>query len=291
MSTSGSERPIGQRFSHVYLQSDKLLQDSERARKRIAALINSLKDGDDLAGYLISEMGVDIVWGMAGTDWSGTVLRFAQRDVLDLITVVFRFLTMKKRTPMREPDANVRWLRECGRILGEENLTYEVDERGGVHFKVDAEFAASNRATIAALGLPRYANAHAEFEKAMAALSSANPDGKQGIRGVFSAVECVYKLMHQKTIKLTSADAVKALQATAQKIYGGNQTALRAANKAINAFGDWVDACHNYRHEEGAEEPSQPPIDLAVHLISLGSTHLRWLISVDQALKGQSEGG
>jgi hypothetical protein len=24
----------------------------------------------------------------------------------------------------------------------------------------------------------------------------------------------------------------------------------RAVNKTINAFGDWVDACRNYRHEE-----------------------------------------
>ena len=37
-----------------------MLQDSERARKRIAALINSFKDADGLASYLISEMGIDI---------------------------------------------------------------------------------------------------------------------------------------------------------------------------------------------------------------------------------------
>ena len=37
-----------------------MLQDSERARERIAALINSFKDADGLASYLISEMGIDI---------------------------------------------------------------------------------------------------------------------------------------------------------------------------------------------------------------------------------------
>jgi hypothetical protein len=46
-----------------------------------------------------------------------------------------------------------------------------------------------------------------------------------------------------------------------------------------------IDACHNYRHEEGVEEPSQPSIDLAVSLISTGSAQLRWLISLDQADK------
>jgi hypothetical protein len=278
-----SERPTGQRFSHVYLQSGEMLQDSERARKRIAALINSVKDADGLASHLISEMGIDIVWGPSGPKWPATVLRFDQRDVLDLITVSFRYLTAKRRGAMYEPDANVRWLKECRRILSEENLSYEIDRAGGVHFKVDAEFAASTHASIVALGLPRYANARAEFEKAINALSGSTVDGKEGIRGVFNGVECVYKLMNSKASKLTSADAIKFLQAEAQKVYEANPAALRAASKAINAFGDWVDACHNYRHEQGVEDPSQPPIDLAVTLISTGSSQLRWLISLDQA--------
>jgi hypothetical protein len=152
---------------------------------------------------------------------------------------------------------------------------------------VDAEFAASTLASIAALGLPRYANARAEFKKAMDALSGSMVDGKEGIRGVFNAIECVYKLMNPKAPKLISADAIKILQLRVQKIYAANPAALRAANKAINAFGDWVDACHNYRHEDGVEEPSQPPIDLAVSLISIGSAQLRWLISIDQSENGQ----
>jgi hypothetical protein len=69
------------------------------------------------------------------------------------------------------PGANARWLKSCSRIFQEENLSCEIDGAGGVHFKVDAEFAASTRASIIALGLPRYANARAEFEKAMNALS------------------------------------------------------------------------------------------------------------------------
>jgi hypothetical protein len=162
----------------------------------------------------------------------------------------------------------------------------EIDDQGGVHFKVDQQFAASTAATMAGLGLPRYANAKVEFEKGIAALSSTSVDGKEAIRGVFNAAECVYKLMNPKASKLTAADAIKALQSEAQKIYEG--TALRAANRGINALGDWVDACHNYRHEEGVEEPSQPPIDLAVSLIDQGASHLRWLISVDQAVKSAS---
>jgi hypothetical protein len=286
MSTSAAERPAGQRFSHVYLQGGQLLQDSKRARKRIAALIDSLADEDGLSSYLVREMGVDVTYQAYGVAWSATVSSFEQRDVLDLITVTFRFLTAKRRSGMHDPDANDRWLKECGRILREENLSYEIDGAGGVHFKVDAEFAASTRASIVALALPRYANARAEFEKAMNALAGSTVDGKEGIRGVFNAAECIYKLMNPKAPKLTSADAIKTLQVDAQKVYRANPTAVRAAGKAINAFADWVDACHYYRHEQGVEEPSQVPIDLAVSLISMGSSQLRWLISLDQASKG-----
>jgi hypothetical protein len=115
----------------------------------------------------------------------------------------------------------------------------------------------------------------------MTALSGSSIDGKQAVRGVFNAAECVFRLMHPRSTKLTSAEAVKLLQTTAQVIYASNPTAQRAANKTVNSFADWVDACHNYRHEEGVEEPSQPPLDLAIELIGLGSSFLRWLISVD----------
>ncbi len=117
--------------------------------------------------------------------------------------------------------------------------------------------------------------------QAMAALSGSSIDGKQAVRSVFNAAECVFKLMNPRSTKLTSAEAVRLLQATSQVIYASNPTAQRAANKMIHSFADWVDACHNYRHEEGVEEPSQPPLDLAIELIGVGSGFLWWLISAD----------
>ncbi len=67
-----------------------------------------------------------------------------------------------------------------------------------------------------------------------------------------------------------------------QKLYGADAVALRAANKQVASFKDWVDASHNYRHEQGSEEPVQPPIDLAILAISNGTSFLRWLIAIDQ---------
>jgi hypothetical protein len=175
---------------------------------------------------------------------------------LDLITLAFKFLSAKRYVDSGTP---VRFLAEVNRIFREENLRYETDAKGGVHFSVDQQFAATVAATIAGLGDSRYANANAEFDKAMSALSGATVDAKQAVRGVFSAVEAVFKLIYPKAAKLVAADAIKSLQATVQTLYASNPTAQRATSKMIQAFADWVDACHNYRHEEGTEEPAQPP--------------------------------
>jgi hypothetical protein len=244
-----------------------------------------------LDDYLAAELGVPIKYVGTRASWNRTFLEFETRDFLDSVTLIYRYLTEKKKRPMHKPDSNLEFVSQCSRIFAEEGLRYEFDSASGVHFKVDAEFAASTSATITALGLPRYANAKVEFEKGIAALSSVSVDGKEGIRGIFSAAECIYKLMVPKAAKLTSADAIKSIQGILPKLYVSDPTALRAANKVVNAFGDWVDACHNYRHEDGVEEPSQPPIDLAVSLIGLGSGHLRWLISVDQAAKSATAAG
>jgi len=49
----------------------------------------------------------------------------------------------------------------------------------------------------------------------------------------------------------------------------------------LASFKDWVDAAHFYRHEEGSEEPAQPPLQLAIYIVATGTAHLRWLAVLD----------
>jgi hypothetical protein len=51
----------------------------------------------------------------------------------------------------------------------------------------------------------------------------------------------------------------------------------------VDAFRDWVDAAHFYRHEAGREAVAQPPLSLAILLISAGASFLRWLAEFDAA--------
>jgi hypothetical protein len=290
MSTDTSDRPHGQRFSHIYLRESVPLQDSARARRRVASLLDSIKDLEgSFATFLTAELGVDVRWGATGVNWPGTMERFSLRDFLDLFTVAHRFLVRKKSQAMYDPSANKTLITAANRIFAEENLRYEMDSAGGIHFKVDAQFAAITNSAIAALSAPRYANAREQFESAMAALAQADPDGKQGVRGVFNAAECIFKLIYDRP-RLAAGDVTKSLKPTMQDLLSADPTALKAANKSVEAFADWVDACHNYRHEQGVQEPLQPPLDLTVQLISVGSGFLRWLISVDRQINN-SQGG
>jgi hypothetical protein len=281
-----SDRPLGQRFSHVYLRSDKLVQDSSRARRRTAGLFSDTGDLKDVGAFITRELGVDLPYGYVGVDWAKAFKSFEARDFLDIISVACRYLDQRRSAGYIASDTKQRLVTEAARIFAEENLCYELDSQGGVHFRVDAQFAVTTTAAIAALSRPRYANAREQFEDALSALAQPDIDGKRAIRGVFNAVECLYRLMFPSVAKLSAADATKgSLQSNVQAIYQSDPTAQRAASKSVQAFGDWVDACHNYRHEVGQEEPAQPPLDLAIQLISGGATWLRWLIDVDSQRK------
>jgi hypothetical protein len=50
---------VGQRFSHVYSRPTQPLQDSQRVRRRVAALIGSMRDLEGLSEDVIGELGVE----------------------------------------------------------------------------------------------------------------------------------------------------------------------------------------------------------------------------------------
>jgi len=198
------------------------------------------------------------------------------RDLLDTVTITFTYLK-------RLGSIAVRWLNEARRIFSEERLAYEIDDGGIVHPAVDKEFQRNRQATVAGLQAPRYANSLAAFERISDELASQPPNGKDAWRAVFAAVEGLFRLMFPSATQLNAGAVETNLPRLIQKLYSSDPVALRAANKLLASFKDWVDASHNYRHEPGSEEPVQPPIDLAVLAISAGTAFLRWLIFIDQA--------
>jgi hypothetical protein len=123
------------------------------------------------------------------------------RDVLDFVTVAYRYLARQQYTG----EARSRqWLRDVQRIFVEENVHYRVDARGGVHFHFDEEFARVTAAAISLLQSPRYANSLDAFNKSLAALAEAPPDGKTAIRATFTAIEGLFCLMFPDLYRLAA---------------------------------------------------------------------------------------
>ena len=275
--------PNGKRFSHVYLERGEPTLDSVRMRRRLASLISRTPDLKDLGLKASDELGVVIpyVSSYTGTDahhWRAFLETCELRDVLDLVTIAYCYLVEMRRGAMRDLHTPEKWVHEVARIFAEENVGYRVDQRGGVHFAVDSEFESNRASALAILGAPRYANARAEFETALAALPE---NGKAAIRGTFQAAEALFRLMFAQAPRLGSKEVEKYLPPTLQRVYADDRAALGSASKLVASVGEWVNACHFYRHEAGTEDVAQPPLTLAVNLVSVGATYIRWLAEVD----------
>jgi hypothetical protein len=276
-----SQPTPGTRFSDAYLERGKPAADSARMRHRLASLLLNTPDLEAIGPVVGRELGVRVPVSPWGYDWPGFFAECELRDVLDFVTVAWRYLHGKLRTGIRDTRAPAKWVAEVQRIFVEENVSYRVDGSGGVHLFVDEEFEHNRVATLKVLGAPRYANVLAEFESAHAALSRVPPDGKGAVRSTFTAAEGLFRLMFSKAPRLGAKEVRAHLGPTLQRIHANDGTAAAAATKLLAGFGEWVDAAHFYRHEAGKEEVAQPPLTLAIQLVSLGASYIRWLAEVD----------
>jgi hypothetical protein len=152
---------------------------------------------------------------------------------------------------------------------------------GGVHFLIDSEFERTFASAIAGLQAGRYAGARAEFDKVGLALDHIPPDGKGAIRAVFHAAEALFCLMFPTETLLGGTTSERLLRAIVDKHLSGDDAAHAAAHHVVASFKDWVLAAHNYRHAQGTPEPSDPPLSLALLMISEGAGFIRWLAELD----------
>ncbi|MCD2174285.1 hypothetical protein [Rhizobium sp. C4] len=265
------EPEFGQKFSKIYLVPAELLQDSTRMRRRIGAVV--FDHAGNVRDLLNREIGTALdAGGSALADyWPSAFTRIELRDVLDAITIIAKRL-----------DNRVRFLREVERIFDEEQVRYTLDHLGGVHFRVDAEFERSRTSTIGTLVGSRYDGVKDQIDRTFRALDSVPPDGKLAIRSAFFATEGLFRLMFPNAHQLSSSEIAKHLKPIIDQRFSGTRPALQVVLKQLEAFKDWIDGAHFYRHEPGSEEPTQPPLDLAILMVSQATAYIRWLQQFDQ---------
>jgi hypothetical protein len=267
-------------FSRIYIRPTAPLGDSVRARRRIGARVQRY-DGQlsptRLAQYLHEETGARVP--RSGThwwNWDEFFQKCESRDLLDAITHLARYIHQ-----MRSPNEAAQWLIDVRRIFAEEHLAYTVDDAGVVHLAVDEEFQKNRLSTIAGLQAARYANVHTAFESVSDLLVQQPPDTKGAWRAVFNANEGLFRLIFPNSPRLTATEVDRQLLPLLENIYRVDAVALRAAQRLLKAFKEWVEASHNYRHEPGVQEPAQAPLELAILAISEGTSFLRWLRELD----------
>lgn len=193
-------------------------------------------------------------------------------DVLTLLTIAYRRL---EDLGSQYAEA---WVEKTNRVFEEENISYRMDPKGGVHHHVDDEFAHNSASTIAALANPRYANVRHEFEGGLTLIGK---DNKLAIRRVFGAAENLFKLMLPGEPRLGAKEAEQLTPQLRHFFREDDQATNLAAPKIIASFKDWIDACHFYRHEQAEEKIAQPPTPVAVHLISCGASFIRLIAEID----------
>lgn len=270
----------GQRFSLLYLDRSRTLKDSQRFRNRLAAFYwKSLNNYRDIIVEAIHlEIGSEVPCGPGGYMVSDFFKKVELRDVLDSITVIYN--TFRHGNPLLADN----WKNFVQRSFSEENLGYVLDNKCGVHYFVDKEFERNRFSTLSALENPRYNASRAAYDIAYQYLDNDPIDTKGAVRSIFESVEILVKQM-VTTKTLNKWIVENTLKEKCLVVYQDDETAKKVIANMFDGFAQWVDAIHNYRHGQANQDPVAPPINVAVYIMSSGTSFLRLLIEINNVLE------
>ncbi|QDI74676.1 MULTISPECIES: hypothetical protein [Leisingera] len=289
-----TENILGQRFSHTYLTKGAPEKDSKKARFRLAKLCEKSCPPPSFGRYgdafdynknaqdaIEQELGICFSSAsQSGTlfpRWDWYFNRITVLEMLDTITVVGNSLHRQYIQSSRRE----LFISGARKILKEENLAYEIDGSGSIHPLIDSAFSSTMQSAIVALNEPRYAATAQTLEQVDSCLLQDPPNYIGAIRASFGACENLFKLMY-KVLKLDARAAGDKIGKDQQAFYSGHPVLNAASAKTLEGFKDWVNAAHNYRHEQGVEEPNQPTEEVAILIISQGLSYVRWLAQIDK---------
>jgi hypothetical protein len=286
--------PIGELFSRLYIERGAPSRDSVPFRRRLEAflLANYSEEYPKLVSYLKQEAGIEVptTWLEKYHNLFYNFPKFFSEapidEILSAITLIHRFLEKTypaffNRAGTLVTNSKVTgWIQFVGRALREENVGYTLDEKCGVHYLVDEEFERNRVSALRAADAARYAAVRAAFENAHHALDSTPPNTKQAVRSMFEALEILAKLMIPGATRLTADLVKKSLTGIVQGTTV-EPTERLVLEKMMQGFADYVDGLHFYRHGQATNEPIEPSVPLAVHVLAMGASILRLLLQAD----------
>ncbi|MCX5578864.1 hypothetical protein [Kaistia terrae] len=272
------EIPKGRRFSLLYVTQDSAASDSERLRNRLSKRFE-LSVGErsyEVGSFLERELGIELL--RLGSDryylrWDD-FRKVELRDLLDSVTLIGRSVRAQNQ------HLGAIYFREVSRIFEEERTAYRLDEDFGVHPSIDPAYEANLESAVRGLSSLGFNAARDYLQKADDELLPSG-DTRQAIRSVFDAVENVFKQVFPKATSVNSKTIQNELRPHVERSHADGPE-KRTALKNVEALTDWVDGCHNYRHEPGHQEPIPPQEGLAVLIVSQGIGYARWLAELSK---------
>ena len=273
------ERQKGQQYRDLYVNEDPML-DSEFFRIRLSALLSGPDEDFALQRLHLSDLFTRSV-GVTGITLHNMIMTAPRDRLLSFLTVLYASLRAQAENSASTFSRNAYFDRKAevaprkllaavATLFREERMAYEVDDEGGIHPLIDAEFQRNRQATLKWLSLPRYANVQHHVDVAFRRLTVENFDGKAAIRDIFDAAESLFKLIvAPKNPNLTAETVESELRPIINRVLADAPDATKqAAGRALSSFGKWADACHPYRHGQQAVAIVAPPRELSTLLIS-----------------------
>lgn len=278
------ERPIGRRFTHVYMEPDGPQPDSKRLRIRVGEFFYAQfqNEAETVAATLKSEIGCKLTGSWEPAQVRDFMQASTLHDFLDALTVIASVLHAYDK---QYGGARVsRWVGFANRALRETNVSFELDADGGVHPHIDAAFVASRHVAVAGLQNAKHREALDHFEDAYAALDGATPATGRAIREMHLAIEAIFKQAFPKASRIDVGEINKFLKPLVATRLRGPE--LEAAKLMLTSAGSFISAGHQFRHANGEPEPAPPSMDVTVWMLSQGTAFLRWLVAFVEADAG-----
>lgn len=276
------QRPLGQRFSQIYLDLGQSSTDSVRLRNRAGEYFYAtfFAHGLPVRKAVLSEIGASMpITGVPAHDVREFLKQSGLHDFLDGLTVVARTLPEYGQSGRDFPRST--WIGFINRALKETNVSFELDAKGGVHPRIDASFVANRQSALRGLEATRYQAAREHFDEAYSALDGPEARTGHAIREMHLALETVFKQHFQSASRLDVGEITKLLKPRVVARLKGPE--LEAAKLMLTSAGSFISAGHQFRHANGEPEPAPPSMDVTVWMLSQGTAFLRWLVAFVEA--------
>ena len=284
MSDKKEEPTEGNLFSHNYHRPAQRISESERFRRRIAIKIHQVHP--NLHDATNAELGLGLSYDKIHRQsrWENHSIDLDLKDLLDLITLTFRQLKMedhRKRRQSFNVSENSDFIEDISRIFEEEYVHFRLDQEGGVHYFIDAEFEQARHAAIQTLSAKRYVNVRDEVEHAYRLLRDPVSNPSDAIHKIFKANEVLFKLIFTGTQNLGTKTIRNHLNPKIDQKYSDDKTSKSASSKLSTQYAAWVEGAHFYRHGQASEAVESVPEEIMHQYMTAGTAWLRWLQTFD----------